>query len=988
MACTHLLKNLCGCPREVAGVLIPASRADAQILPSGPAAALFAGGSPSSPPARAPAELSSERLDGWMSLFTGIGTNSFDKRTTHQFTVPTLAYTDAIDLWRGDDLAARAINSLPEDCFRQGYDISFGREGKFDELKEDLELRMGELKVDELVERLFKYERAFGGGAILLGVDDGRKLDEPLDLSRVKSLDWLTVLEPLEVYPSSYYQDPSSAKYGEPEFYRLQAFTISGAGTVIGVTDRRAPPPTIHLIHESRLIVFGGIRVSRYQRNLGLMGPLWGDSMLVRLVEALRDFNVAWASAGLIATDFAQSVISIENLMQLVAKDEKRVIARLQALEMGRSTARAILLDTKENYQRQSTSITGLPELLDRLSARLASAIDIPLSLLFGQTPKGLGADASQDVRWYYDKVQSVQRRRIGPVVRTIASLIMGTMRKKKLPKRWSVRFHPLWQLTDQEKAEARLTQARADSMYVKAGAVWPQEIRDSRFGGEYSFETSINESKKAPGIPMPPVANGGGAGPGAPTTGAGAMVNNQPHPMVHGVRGYARKNPQQARGITAHAKEGGDVAPENRRDADRDVLERRTHAGIPIAIEGRVGSKIGFTRPDGTPGEVELKHDYGHIPGVRGADGDSLDAFVGPHEDAPDVHIGHVNSGASPNLYHQDKVMLGFASADEARAALMSHYDDEKYYAGITSMPRDKFMEVFGLNTHAPGSGAESTPDDSRGRALEPIDANAEAPLAAQISGELAGDYPESVRAWIHTVKWQGPVRVSIADIDYSKRTQWHASELSERPKVEKFVERIQGGWEKPILLVRRPDGSKLFIVDGHHRALAYFLAHKRVLAYVGDVPTVEGPWEDMHDQQRSKADKRDARAVLRADSLATRESIGQGSHKIGLGEIDVMHMDRIVQRGTKFMVLSENKGRHFGEYDTKAEAVQRLREVEYFKAHPEHGDAPGDEEIYGGWPEQETGYEVDKPDKPAAPKQQGELWNAQLHQLSEEEG
>jgi hypothetical protein len=39
------------------------------------------------------------------------------------------------------------------------------------------------------------------------------------------------------------------------------------------------------------------------------------------------------------------------------------------------------------------------------------------------------------------------------------------------------------------------------------------------------------------------------------------------------------------------------------------------------------------------------------------------------------------------------------------------------------------------------------------------------------------------------------------------------------------------------------------------------------------------------------------------------------------------------IKKQGRKYVVLSEKTGRRFGSYATKAEAEQRLRQVEFFK-------------------------------------------------------
>ncbi len=511
------------------------------------------------------------RNDGWQSALTGLGIAGIDKRVGHQFRGTRLSYQDAIQMWLGDDLAARAIETVPRECFREGYDLVIADEGTYDDLKEDIEEEMERLEANKIITRAYCIERALGGSAILLGVNDGQKLETPMVQSNVSSLDWISVLEPLELTPYKFYTDPRSPKYGEPELYAL---SMTNQSEYSGTIDQRASaPPNQHYIHETRLIVFPGIRVSRYQATAGIAGALWGDSILTRIADVLRDFNIAWQSAGIIVTDFSQSIFSIENLTGLVAKNESGLRARMQALELGRSTARAVLIDTKEKFDRQSTSVAGLPDLMDRLSQRLASAIDMPLSLLMGQTPQGIGADGSSDVRFYYDRIVGLQEERIRPVLTKIIKILMGTLRKRKVPKKWHVRFEPMWQLTDAERAEARLTQARIDSLNIKSGIIHPDEIRSSRFKGEYSFETQIDESKKAPGF-MAPLPKGvlpgstPNVGSGQAGTAPGAPAAQGPN--AHSVQGYARRNPGQ--GGEASPSESGERG--DGKDASENLLD------------------------------------------------------------------------------------------------------------------------------------------------------------------------------------------------------------------------------------------------------------------------------------------------------------------------------------------------------------------------------------------------------------------------------
>ena len=606
-----------------------------------------------------------KHLDGWVSSQTGIGHPAYDKRLSHRMRAPTLSYAEAIEIWRADDIAKRAIEAPIDECFRQGYEITISDEGKFDDLKEAVEDKIEELRLNHCIKRAKCMDRALGGAALLIGANDQRALDQPLIPAEVTSIDWLTVLEPIELQPCDYYNDPTAAKYGEVEYYQLTAFTTYGGTANSGVTQERLPPPTELRIHESRLIVFGGIKVSRYQVHNNVAGSLWGDSKLTSLIEVLRDFNVSWHAAGLLAVDFGQPVISIDNLMLLVAKNPADFQARMRALEQGRSTARAILIDAKkEKFERQSTNLNGIPELLNGLSMRLAAAVDMPLTLLMGMSPKGLGNEGESDVRFYYDRIRGKQVTEIEPLLRFFVKMIMATIRKRKLPKKWCISFHELWQMTDAEKAQARLTQMRTDSMAIKSGVLYPQEVRDSRFGGGYSFETQIDESKKAPGfLATPP--NGTPGSPHNPGVGA-----------VHAVGGYARKNPT-SKGQPA-TPEGGDKPPTTRKDDELVMF-----AGFPVVMECPAGSVRFEARV--------MKYAYGYIDGALGADGEEVDVYLGPDESAQWVYVVHQTKQPDFELYDEDKVMLGFSSANAARDAYIEQYD-ERFFGGMSMMPIETF--------------------------------------------------------------------------------------------------------------------------------------------------------------------------------------------------------------------------------------------------------------------------------------------------------
>lgn len=133
-------------------------------------------------------------------------------------------------------------------------------------------------------------------------------------------------------------------------------------------------------------------------------------------------------------------------------------------------------------------------------------------------------------------------------------------------------------------------------------------------------------------------------------------------------------------------------------------------------------------------------------------------------------------------------------------------------------------------------------------------------------ISSELSSDYPERAMAWIAAIPWIGPMRAPLSCVDYSGTAGWRASDPDEADKVDKFAKRIASGWEKPVLLLRRPDTELLMIVDGHHRALAYQKLGKPLLAYIGETTEQTGPWDEFHSFQREKDDKDRVRFELAA--------------------------------------------------------------------------------------------------------------------------
>jgi phage-related protein (TIGR01555 family) len=379
---------------------------------------------------------------------------------------------------------------------------------------EELEARDRDLGVLDAVREALCYERAYGGGAVLLGVDDGvSDLTQPLDESRVRAIRHLTAFRggwDGELIAWRYYNDPRKPKFGQPEIYMLRNLGVPiAAPPAPGETSIRPQTiPTnpagalICYVHESRLLVFPGTAVSRRAR-VQMRG--WGDSVFTRVGEVLSQYSQTWSAVANLMTDWAQGVLKMEGLADLLAgpngegsPDGQNVVAaRMMAINMGKSIARTFLLDSEEDFTREVAPLSGIADVLQQFALRLAAAADQPVSMLMGQVKGGLGDAGNTDLRFFYDKIAGQQEIRVMPQVRRLRRLqflAKDSPTGGVEPKKWTTTARALWQPTAGEEIDQRNKQALTDEIYLRNGVVTPAEIAASRFGGaKYSTETVID---------------------------------------------------------------------------------------------------------------------------------------------------------------------------------------------------------------------------------------------------------------------------------------------------------------------------------------------------------------------------------------------------------------------------------------------------------------------------------------------------------------
>ena len=192
----------------------------------------------------------------------------------------------------------------------------------------------------------------------------------------------------------------------------------------------------------------------------------------------------------------------MKGLAEAVASEESTLVHdRMLIMDMCRSSLRVIPIDADdEDWERQQTPMTGMPDMLDRLMLRLSAASGIPVSILFGQGPTGLDNTAEGDIEIWGSTVESKQETELRDPLERIVELLLKSKdgpTAGKEPDGWSLLFNPLRQMTEQQTVDLRSKQAETDERYILASVLSENEVRQSRFAGEqYSIETQLDESE------------------------------------------------------------------------------------------------------------------------------------------------------------------------------------------------------------------------------------------------------------------------------------------------------------------------------------------------------------------------------------------------------------------------------------------------------------------------------------------------------------
>lgn len=395
-------------------------------------------------------ESSVATYDGAVNAMTGMGT-ARDKTayTTHsaQFLSPVVLS----NMYRFDGMAKKLINQPIFDMLKNGRTWTDNDEA----------IRKEEKRVN-LNKALFEA-MAWGdvyGGAILVIVIAGQKLNTPLKLETVKkgSLLRLMVIDRNLVVKHEPDMNIASDKFLIPREYEIKSTN--------GIQQ---------MIHPSRVIELGGDELPLSDR-IHITNEYWNQSKFHRYADTLNTFLTVHNAGAKMITEANIDVFSVDALPEITSsKMAQSFERRMELADLGKSVHKVIIKDKNEEFDRSQLNLSGLADMLGVYQTNLSAVTDIPITKLFGTSAKGLNATGEGDERNYHEHIEQRQEQlkmSIKVLDEVIVRSATGTYSNEDYT------WNPLQVKDEKEESEIHNNMANAEKIYQELGVLQPTEIR------------------------------------------------------------------------------------------------------------------------------------------------------------------------------------------------------------------------------------------------------------------------------------------------------------------------------------------------------------------------------------------------------------------------------------------------------------------------------------------------------------------------------
>ena len=395
--------------------------------------------------------------DSLTSLVSGMGNVQRDKLASTTYSYVELTDEQLTNAYRNSWVAKRLVDVPAMDAIKN-WRVWQTDNDSLNAL-EQLEDKLG---VKQKLLQTIIASRALGGAGLYIGTKD-QDLLQPLDASRIKKdgLSYLIVLPRTALVAGELDDNVLDGNFGKPKYYEI----VSNGNIV--------------KIHPSRFVLFfGEQRLDEWVYSGASRG--WGDSVLQAAYNWMRNADSTGHNIASLVFEANINVFKIPDLFDKLGdpEQESKIQKRLTLASAQKGITGDVVIDSAEDFIRNSASFNGLSDILDRFIVYVGASQGIPANKFLGQANKGL-SDGSDLLQNYYDDIKAMQTLEIQPVMQILDECLIRSALGHK-PDNISYSWQPLEQANAKEIAETGKILSEMASNLTSEGLFEPQEIREA----------------------------------------------------------------------------------------------------------------------------------------------------------------------------------------------------------------------------------------------------------------------------------------------------------------------------------------------------------------------------------------------------------------------------------------------------------------------------------------------------------------------------
>ena len=368
------------------------------------------------------------------------------------------------------------------------YDDDDGNEAeKKEKLIMDMEGQAAKYKLKETFNDALIKDGNFGGCLIYIDVGDidDEEAAEPLVLKKETFKKGMfrgfKVIEPINIYPGSYNtSDPTNEDYFKPEYWYVLGRRYH-ASRFIYIASNEAP-----LLLKPAYNFFG---IPRAQLALDYVAQFVANRESAQ--ELLNKFSLTCWKTNMAQELQGKSLGDLTNRAKLFNK-------------MKHNTGVMLLDKESEDMVQINTPLGGVRDIVEMSLNLLTAVWRIPKIKYLGEGEGGLNASSVEQMRSFYDFILSQKEKVLTQpmeIVLKIFQLNLGYDINESL----GFKFPSMVEMDESERANLNKMQADRDNIYLSAGVISQQEVRQ-RLSMDKNSGYSMIDIDDVPEVPEEPL--------------------------------------------------------------------------------------------------------------------------------------------------------------------------------------------------------------------------------------------------------------------------------------------------------------------------------------------------------------------------------------------------------------------------------------------------------------------------------------------------